>query len=555
MDEPSPPAADPAHPPLPPAVDARCRDLEGRIAQNPKGKALYLQLAQLYQDNKRRDLALDVLRRCLQVDPGNVTVRSKIEILLRLESPPRAAATSVSPQPDAERPGDEESDLSPIEATRRGGRLLTSAVAVTVAIPLLFGLKALLLPSTRRLVTVDGSISCPRFSPDGTRVAYIASSGGDTALYVVDVRRREARKLCPILGYGGDFCWSPDSQKIALEAMDTPGEDDSDEGGDGFGLGNVIKVIDVAGGRSANVGQGTNPTWAPGGVELAFLADPTFEQMRSESFEYDRRPIAMVNVITRAVRTITRHGGESLIFSPRGDTLLFEVHEPGGFEPRAEDAARVEERRDDLASVAENALSTGAKNEGEAHRGFTRELEARQHERERQGGGDLSPHIYTPTNIYRVSVPDGHVAALTTDRLSTSPVWSPDGDTVLYVNYPRRDHPELWLMNDDGSGQKPALAEKTTARVYDPNVKAFLPGRRIVFSGVVGGVDAGAAQMTSGQFPADLFLAEVGTDARRIANKHAFKHDASVAADGSRIVYVVRDPDGGKSELYVMKLR
>ena len=47
----------------------------------------------------------------------------------------------------------------------------------------------------RLLVSAEGNIRYPRFSPDGRQVAFSANIGGNTDLYVVDIRDPVPRRI------------------------------------------------------------------------------------------------------------------------------------------------------------------------------------------------------------------------------------------------------------------------------------------------------------------------------------------------------------------------
>ena len=68
-------------PELPPQVAAKVKALEDQLAAQPKAKALYLQLSQIYAENGRKAQAIQALERCLVVDPGNALVKHKLNLL------------------------------------------------------------------------------------------------------------------------------------------------------------------------------------------------------------------------------------------------------------------------------------------------------------------------------------------------------------------------------------------------------------------------------------------------------------------------------------------
>jgi len=77
----------------------------------------------------------------------------------------------------------------------------------------------------RPLSGPTGSVSSPRWSPDGKRVAYFASGKEGVGLWVMNRDGSNAKKLVDVeksnayIGMkGNEICWSPDSKKIAYNA-------------------------------------------------------------------------------------------------------------------------------------------------------------------------------------------------------------------------------------------------------------------------------------------------------------------------------------------------
>ena len=114
-----------------------------------------------------------------------------------------------------------------------------------------------LLPSDR-----GSSFSLPVWSPDGTRIAYIRTSAGNSALELLDVATGRSTKLLEDVAFG---TWSPDGSRLAVlrPALGTVGE--------------TVFITDLSGSAtqiSLTPATG-HPAWSPDGKRLAFATSDT----------------------------------------------------------------------------------------------------------------------------------------------------------------------------------------------------------------------------------------------------------------------------------------
>ncbi len=161
----------------------------------------------------------------------------------------------------------------------------------------------------RRHVQLTGrdkeSETTPRFSPDGSRIAFISERSGsgekgdDARLWVLDRAGGEARPLPGIPGSVEDYAWSPDGKGLALILFDPDPDADAKAGkdddkppkpiiidrfhfktdADGYrGLRHKrLWLYDIAAGTARRLTSGDFdeglPVWSPDGAAIVFVSN------------------------------------------------------------------------------------------------------------------------------------------------------------------------------------------------------------------------------------------------------------------------------------------
>lgn len=139
-----------------------------------------------------------------------------------------------------------------------------------------------------RRLTRGGADTRPRWSPDGSRLAFLSDRDerGTAGLYLIDPAGGEAEPLVVGKKAVETFAWSPDSSSLALLVPADPDAEDErreKERDDAKVYGerpdrNQLLMVSVLGGETTAIPLGDlHPTalaWSPDGLRIAFIARP-----------------------------------------------------------------------------------------------------------------------------------------------------------------------------------------------------------------------------------------------------------------------------------------
>ncbi|MEO6090416.1 MAG: amidohydrolase family protein, partial [Umezawaea sp.] len=165
----------------------------------------------------------------------------------------------------------------------------------------------------RRLTTLPGAQITPRWSPDGTRIAY---QDADGATWVYDVAAATAAKVLPALFQPGRPTWSPDGRTIALAAVKpfskrfregtsqvlTVGLDDG-----------AVRYTEPMPYKSLSTRGDDGPVWSPDGKWLAFVVESVVWVV----------PVDARGAFTGEPRQLTREASDAPSWSGDSKTLLY----------------------------------------------------------------------------------------------------------------------------------------------------------------------------------------------------------------------------------------
>jgi dipeptidyl aminopeptidase/acylaminoacyl peptidase len=203
----------------------------------------------------------------------------------------------------------------------------------------------------RRLTGEDRAQSSPRWSPDGSRIAYVSGSDDGAEVYVYWTGTGESARLTQLPRSPRDLAWSPDGRQIAFsmlvpeaaptlvslpprpegaqwaEAPRVTTRVHHEADGSGFiepGHAHIF-VIPADGGTPRQLTSGDfqhrGPVWAPDGRSILFSAN------RNPDWEYERREsdIYSVSVADGTISRLTDSDGPeaSPAPSPDGATIIY----------------------------------------------------------------------------------------------------------------------------------------------------------------------------------------------------------------------------------------
>ncbi|HEX2641198.1 MAG TPA: FG-GAP-like repeat-containing protein, partial [Pyrinomonadaceae bacterium] len=150
-------------------------------------------------------------------------------------------------------------------------------------------------------LTYDGAYdSCPAWSPDGRRIAFIRSSGnGISSIFIMNADG--SNQIEGVRGIAVDSClsWSPDGEQMA------------------FSNGTSIYTVNIDGTGLRNLGTGMSPAWSPDGTTLAFSRWPPVPAYGAEIYTMDTSG----GSITRLTVSIGYPGFSEPSWSPDGTEI------------------------------------------------------------------------------------------------------------------------------------------------------------------------------------------------------------------------------------------
>jgi dipeptidyl aminopeptidase/acylaminoacyl peptidase len=122
----------------------------------------------------------------------------------------------------------------------------------------------------RRIITGEGRVSAPAFSPDGKLIAYVADDGKTSHIGLADAEGQDWPRRVPVQAdFAADPAWSPDGKMLAWLEWSVPNM--------GWDESRVVTYHLETGERRVVMGEAevscAQPRWSPTGKTLTFLCD------------------------------------------------------------------------------------------------------------------------------------------------------------------------------------------------------------------------------------------------------------------------------------------
>jgi TolB protein len=274
----------------------------------------------------------------------------------------------------------------------------------------------------------------PRWSPDGTRIAFVGvEDPASHGLYVINRDGSGLRRLAA--GSASDHAWSPDGREIAFSSYASV-----------FWSRGLV-VVDVESGVLRQLTHGVmdrSPAWSPRGRRVAFV--------RSHRNNW---AIATVDATGSQVRVLTRKGleAESPQWSPDGRRIVFQVKMGSDIWVMNGDG-----------SEARNLTHSYYQSDGFPRWSPTGERIAFQSsKRGRFINQDIRTFRWDGT---------GNRNLTRSARFETNPAWSPDGrDLVLegvVLDGVSGDTRDIYMLHADGRNMTNLTNDPVGTRNYEP---------------------------------------------------------------------------------------
>ena len=292
-----------------------------------------------------------------------------------------------------------------------------------------------------RPLTRDGRNNVqPTWSPDGELIAFHSKDRG--GLWVVAAEGGKPRLLA---SFGSRPSFSPDGKRVAFQS--TPLTDVAATAAPGLSP-STIWIVGANGGAALSVttagspmgGHGA-PSWSPDGSRLYFVtSEPRLSQAEIWSVKPDGSDLVRLHAGTRLYEPRVSPDGKSLWFGGQSDQGGYALYRLPLGEGGRTAVGPVEAVTSPHADVPRSPSFSG-----DGRKVAWSEL-------------TTTAAVWSLPIDVSTALPAGPPSPLTSgDGRATWPVFSPDGTTIAFGWIPPGGSNDVWLMDADGSRQRPII--------------------------------------------------------------------------------------------------
>jgi Tol biopolymer transport system component len=497
---------------LPPAAAAKARQLEAEHAARPDAVAVCIQLANLYKEHDLKEYAVAHLTKAVKLDPQNKFLEQKLRLLIGGERPEPGRIAQIEKE-QAE--------------SKRLVRIVFAVIGVVILAVGAYVAKRLLFPDIFCLARAPAESATvnPRFSPDGTRVAYLEMPRDYFFRALDEMQRREPKGETWLMAgpIGGkparvakigkgmierlDFAWRPKSDELTFQWWDrTAGQQ-------------IYRVSAKGGAEPEKFAPGDDGAWSRDGRLFAYVKHGWWRD--------EQEGLYVRNLDTGVERRVSTLDCSHPHWSPVANQLVFQARDPRRIREMIEEDWR-------------NPDADRAK----SWRRFAEYV------------GD----------IYQWDELTDQTTQLTRSGAFRAPAYTPDGGQIAVLTYASPDKPENTLALLDRAGGEPTTLLAPGGQYEYFGDFDFSPdGKTVAFEGFFrpdSPLPAPTAPMAAAGFHgvtmylSDIFLVQRdGSGLRRLtSSRHPFKNKPTFSPDGKLLAYEVTFLDWSK-EVWAMKVR
>jgi Tol biopolymer transport system component len=289
--------------------------------------------------------------------------------------------------------------------------------------------------NVQRLTNNPASDSSPKWSPDGTKIAFISNRDGNPTpdIYVMNADgTNQTRTNNPVIE--DDLDWSPDSTRIV------------------FGSIGSISVMNADG---SNVQRLTNypgydwsPKWSPDGTKIAFV--------RGDDYIDQGLNISVMNADGTNQTRFSGQPGFDPRWSPDGTKIVFVSGDI--FDYSSREIYVINADGSNVQRLTNNPT-------GEADPRWSPDGTKIAFVRRRVGTPQCPSGAFCSNEIYVMNANGTNQTRLTDSPAGDfSPIFSPDSTKIAFISH-RDGNSEIYVMNADGSNQ--TRLTNSTAEVYN----------------------------------------------------------------------------------------